>query len=138
MKKVQNYISDNRDLFILKENQTDKSISDVEDKLGFKFDSDYLEYLKRFGLICFESMEVFGIGVKENSHLNVLKNTLEIRKEEKNFPDNSVLLEYIGESNYVIYTMNKGVYQYSSNSLSLIKDNLEEYFLMRFDEVSSL
>ncbi|MFW2566115.1 SMI1/KNR4 family protein [Aliarcobacter butzleri] len=138
MKKVQNYISDNRDLFILKENQTDKSISDVEDKLGFKFDSDYLEYLKRFGLICFDSMEVFGIGVKENSHLNVLKNTLEIRKEEKNFPDNSVLLEYIGESNYVIYTMNKGVYQYSSNSLSLIKEKLEEYLLMRFDEVTSL
>lgn len=138
MKKVENYISNNRDLFILKENQTNESISDLEDTLGFKFDSNYLEYLKKFGLICFESMEVFGIGVKENSHLNVLKNTLEIRKEEKNFPDNSVLLEYIGESNYVIYTMNKGVYQYSSNSLSLIKDNLEEYFLMRFDEVSSL
>lgn len=138
MEKVQKYISDNRDLFILKENQTDESISDVEDKLGFKFDSNYLEYLKKFGLICFKSMEVFGIGVKESSYLSVLKNTLEVRKEEKNFPDNSVLLEYIGESNYVIYTMNKGVYQYSSNSLSPIKDKLEEYLLMRFDEVSSL
>lgn len=138
MQKVEDYIKKNRDLFILKENQSDDSISNVEDKLGFKFDTDYIEYLKKFGLISFESMEVFGIGVKENSYLNVLRNTLDVKNEEKNFPDNSVVLEYIGEKNYVIYTMNKGVYQYSSNSLSLIKDNLEEYLLMRFDEVTSL
>lgn len=138
MKKVEDYIKKNRDLFILKENQSDDVISNLEDKLGFKFDADYIEYLKKFGLISFESMEVFGIGVKENSHLNVLRNTLDVKNEEKNFPDNSVVLEYIGEANYVIYTMNKGVYQYSNNSLSLIKDNLEEYLLMRFDEVTSL
>lgn len=138
MKKVEDYIKKNRDSFILKENQSDDLISNVEDKLGFKFDTDYKEYLKKFGFISFESMEVFGIGVKENSHLNVLKNTLDVKNEEKNFPSNSVVLEYIGEANYVIYTMNKGVYQYSSNSLSPINDTLEEYLLMRFDEVTSL
>lgn len=138
MKKIEEYIKKNRDLFILKENQSDDLISNAEDKLGFKFDTDYKEYLKKFGLISFQSMEVFGIGVKENSHLNVLRNTLDVKNEARNFPDNSVVLEYIGEVNYLIYTMNKGVYQYSTNSLSLIKDNLEEYLLMRFDEVSSI
>ena len=138
MKKVEDYIKKNRDLFILKENQSDNSISNAEDKLKFKFDTDYKEYLKKFGLISFKSMEVFGIGVKDNSHLSVVKNTLDAKNEENNFPDNSVVLEYIGESNYVIYTMNKGVYQYSSNSLSFITDNLEKYLLMRFDEVASL
>lgn len=138
MKKVEDYIKKNSGLFILKENQSDDSISNVEDKFKFKFDTDYKEYLKKFGLISFESMEVFGIGVKENSYLNVLKNTLDAKNEANSFPDNSVVLEYIGEANYVIYTMNKGVYQYSSDSLSLIKDNLEKYLLMRFDEVRPL
>ena len=31
--------------------------------------------------------------------------------------------------------MNKGVFQYSETSLSLINNSLEEYLLMRFDEV---
>lgn len=138
MKKVEEYVKSHRDSFILKENQSDDSISNIEDKLGFCFDHDYKEYLKKFGLISFESMDVFGIGVKENSHLNVLKNTLDVKNEENNFPDNSVVLEYIGEANYIIYTMHKGVYQYSSNSLSLIKGTLEEYLLMRFEEVKKL
>jgi len=138
MKKVEEYIRNKRDLFITKENQPDDLILALEDRLGFEFDTDFKEYLKKFGLISFESMEVFGIGAKENSHLSVLKNTLELKNEAKNFPDDSVVLEYIGEANYVIYTMNKGVYQYSPNSLSLIKDSLEEYLLMRFDEVTSL
>lgn len=136
MKKVQEYIKKNRDLFILKENQSDESISNAQNSLGFKFDDEYFDYLKKFGFISFKSMETMGLGVKESSYLNVVKSTLELKKEDKSFPNDSVVLEYIGEANYVIYTMNKGVFQYSSNSLSLIENKLEDYLLMRFDEVN--
>lgn len=133
MNKVQDYISKHKNDFILKENQSKETILNAESKLGFKFDKDYSEYLKKFGLISFKSIEIFGLGVKENSHLNVVKNTLELKEEEK-FPNDSVVLEYIGEANYIIYTMNKGVFQYSYNSLSLITDSFEEYLLLRFSE----
>ena len=133
MNKVQDYISKHKNDFILKENQSKETILNAESKLGFKFDKDYSEYLKKFGLVSFKSIEIFGLGVKENSHLNVVKNTLELKEEEK-FPNDSVVLEYIGEANYIIYIMNKGVFQYSYNSLSLITDSFEEYLLLRFSE----
>ena len=64
MEKVKNYIYKNKDLFILKENQSNKLISDAENKLGFKFDNNYFNYLKEFGFISFESLETMGLGPK--------------------------------------------------------------------------
>ncbi len=135
MKKIQEYIKNNRDLFILKENLTDEIIVNAEYELGFKFDHKYLKYLKLFGLIVFESIEIFGLGVDDNSHLSVIKNTTNLKNKEIKFPNNTVVLEYIEEANYIVYTMNDGVYQYSSNSLSLISTNLEEYLLTHFKEI---
>ncbi|WP_066348604.1 SMI1/KNR4 family protein [Aliarcobacter cryaerophilus] len=134
MKKVQEYILKNKSDFILKENQSKEIIANAENRLGFKFDDDYFEYLNKFGIISYKSVEIFGLGVNENSHLNVIKNTIEIKDEDNNFPNDSVILEYVGELNYIIYTMNRGVFQYTKNSLSVVSNTLEEYLLMRFKE----
>ncbi len=136
MKKVKEYIKQHKDLFILKENQSEEMINEVEKKLEIEFDDSYRQYLKEFGIVLFESMETFGLGVREDSHLHVIKNTIELKENDKNFPENSVALEYIGQLNYVIYIMKKGVFQYTKKSLTLICDNLEEYLLMRFDEAT--
>lgn len=134
MKKVQEYILKNKSDFILKENQSKEIIANAENRLGFKFDNAYFEYLNKFGIISYKSVEIFGLGVNENSHLNVIKNTIELKDEDNNFPNNSVVLEYVGELNYIIYTMNKGVFQYTKKSLSAVSNTLEEYLLMRFKE----
>ncbi len=136
MNKVKELINKNSENFIIKSNQSESVISEAEQKLGFKFDSIYEEYLKELGSISFESMECLGLGRSDSSYLNVVNITKEIINAEKSFPNNAVVLEDIGEGNCVIYIMNKGVFQYSVSSLDLITKTIEEYLLMRFKEMS--
>jgi len=136
MKKVDEYIKANINNFLIKTGVLGSDISNAEKALCFEFDKDYLYFLTNYGLISYESMEIKGLGVGNSSFFNAVSLTLDIKKQWDSFPINTVVLEEIGENNYVVYTMDKGVYQFSPQSLELIKATLEEYLLMRFFEVS--
>lgn len=136
MEKVKVYINDNYHDFLMKIDVSKDEIIIAQDKLGFKFDSDYCSYLAQYGLLSYKSIEIMGLGVSPTSYRNVVTATLEAVDQWDNFPSNAVIFEDIGEENYAIYIMNKGVFQFSPQSLELISDSLEEYLLLRFSEVS--
>ena len=135
MKKIEKFINEHKKLFLIGKPPSDEIILKAEKKLGFKFDNDYYTFVKNFGFIAYGPIEIMGLGAKANSHLDAVNSTLELKNTINNFPENSIVLEYIGEGNYAIYTMNSGVYQYSRNNLVLLDSTLENYLLMRFEEV---
>ncbi|PKG85451.1 hypothetical protein CXF85_07695 [Colwellia sp. 75C3] len=135
MNKVKEYIEAKKHDFLMKTGVSKSEVNAAQDKLGFIFDADYTYYLANYGLLSYESMETFGLGVPMTSYRNIVTATLNVMKEYKSFPTNAVVIEDIGEDNYVIIVMDKGVFQFSPNSLDLISDNLEDYLLLRFSEV---
>jgi len=138
MKEVDKFIEANKTKFNLKPGTSSSEISNAEQELGFRFDSDYQAYIKKYGVLSYESMELKGLGVSKVSYLNVVSATLDLKNENDKFPINTVVLEDIGENNFVVYSMNEGVFQYSIEGLELIKPLLEEFLLMRFSEESRL
>lgn len=136
IKSIENYIVLHKDEFSLKGPIVLDEVAVAEDLLGFKFDEDYSEYLLKFGKISFMSLELYGLGVPRVSGLNVISATALLRKEFGNFPNRSVVLEDIGEENWVIYKMNEGVFQFNRSSITLLYESLEEYVCARFDEVT--
>jgi len=134
MQTLKDLINENKTSFFIKSNIDKTEIENAEKELQIKFDDSYIDYLLSFGAITYESMETYGVGMKVNSYLHVVKATKELISQNSTFPANSVVLEYIGENNFVIYSMNKGVFHWSSNKLELIKLSLEEYLLMRINE----
>jgi len=136
MKKVKEYIVTNKHDFLMKNGASTDEINTAQEKLGCKFNTDYIYYLANYGLLSYESMETFGLGVPMTSYRNVVTATLNLMNECKSFPINAVVIEDIGEDNYVIDVMEKGIFQFSPNSLEQISTSLEEYLLLRFSEVS--
>lgn len=137
MEKVKRYIQKNKEDFFIKGNVSEAEINRAEQMLSFAFDKPFRTYLKEYGIISYESMETAGLGVSEGSYLNTVTVTMEIKEKYVSFPDNSVVVENIGEDNYVIYTMAKGAFQWSPNSKTEIDDTLEGFLLKRFKEVTS-
>ncbi|MFT5717145.1 MAG: hypothetical protein ACI9T7_001331 [Oleiphilaceae bacterium] len=137
MNKVKEYIAAKEHDFLFKADVSQDEIIAAQDTLGFKFDSDYDNYLAQYGLLSYESMETMGLGVDQTSYRNVVTATLEAVKQWEQFPSNAVILEDIGEGNYVIYIMHKGAYQFSPSAIEVISSSLEEYLLLRFSEVSN-
>ena len=135
MQNVEKYIQANKGDFIVKGDVSEKEIKAAEQKLAFAFDNSFKTYLKQYGIISYNSLETIGLGVSASSYLNVVTATLEIKKKYTSFPKNSVIFEDIGEDNYVIYTMKKGVFQWSPNNKIKIDDTLEKFLLKRFNEV---
>ncbi|MCD6185417.1 MAG: SMI1/KNR4 family protein [Deltaproteobacteria bacterium] len=135
MENVKKYIQENKKDFFIKGNVSEEEVEKAEERLSFAFDKHFRTYLKEYGIISYESMETAGLGVSEGSYLNTVTLTLEIKGKYTSFPSNSVILENIGEDNYVIYTMLKGVFQWSPNRNTKIDDTLEGFLLKRFKEV---
>ncbi|MFQ1048123.1 SMI1/KNR4 family protein [Avibacterium paragallinarum] len=78
-------------------------IVQVENTLGFSFSSEYKDYLLHFGVISYDAVEVYGLGVPESSYLNIL-NFIASRKEEGiSLPLNSIPLSEIGDGQYYLY-----------------------------------
>jgi len=135
MNKVKQYIESQEGDFFTKSNAVlDTEISEAEHTLGFTFDLAYGDYVSSFGIIAYESVELLGLGVPKDSYLNVCQATIDVRNSLENYPDNSVVLETIGEKNWVIYTMHSGVFQLSPSGLSLIDSDLENFLLTRLVE----
>jgi hypothetical protein len=134
MEKVKKYINDNKSAFLIRQNVNEKDKDNAEKILSLKFDSSYSDYLLSFGCINYASMETIGLGIDESSYFNVIKATTEVRNYNETFPKDAVVFEDIGENNYVIYIMDKGVFHWATKKNKIIKKSLAEYLLMRFNE----
>lgn len=134
MLKVKSFIDNHADVLTKADKIGLEDVALAEKALGFGFDAEYKSYLSNFGKISYNSMELYGLGVPETSYLNVVAATKELQNELGKMPDNSVVLEDIGESNYVVYQMNGGVLQVNSSDSQMISSSLEEYIMTRLLE----
>ena len=75
--------------------------------LHVTFSADYREYLSRFGVISFGATEIYGLGIPQDSHLNILSVTAMLRKGEA-WPAQAVPLCDLGDGYYYLYDNLKG------------------------------
>lgn len=134
MNKLVDFIEKNDQVLIKKNAVSDADLSAAEKALGFNFDSVYKEYLLNFGKVSYESMELYGLGVSDKSHLNVVNANKNMTSQYGNWPSNAVVLEDIAEDNYIVYVMNEGVFQFAPIECKKISNSLEEYIMMRIAE----
>ena len=79
-----------------------ETIEQAEKELGITFSDEYSDYLASFGVISFESTEIYGLGIKNTSYLSLYKTLPEFRKEA-NFPPFAVPLSDIGDGHFYLY-----------------------------------
>ncbi|EEF27714.1 conserved hypothetical protein [Ricinus communis] len=78
------------------------SIRTLEQKLSFPLSSEYQSYLAQFGVIAFGAYETYGLGVPDNSFLNVANAYADLSRDP-GYPANSVPLMDIGDGHYYLY-----------------------------------
>lgn len=82
------------------------NIAQAEQKLNIKFSEEYKDYLKTFGVIFYESTELYGLGIDEKFDLNILSSIPELR-EQQDYPASAVPLVDIGDGHYYLYDNDK-------------------------------
>ncbi len=81
---------------------TNEQITAAQTALGMKFSDEYRTYLSEFGTIVHESTELYGLGMSDSSHLNIVK-AVKTFKEVCDFPKNLIPLAEISDGNYYVY-----------------------------------
>jgi len=136
MKKINKAINDSdKKLYSIGEvNET--VIKEAERELGFNFPSEIKNFIKNYGSISIGDIEIFGLGVKENSHLNIVNRTKEILSQN-DLKEGNLVIEDLGDGHYAIYNEN-GVYEYAENTIiDKIESSLEEYLYNRINELNN-
>ena len=77
-------------------------IEQAERELGITFSQEYRGYLLSAGVLSYESQETYGLGVAEDSHLNIITALKDFRSI-KGFPVSYIPLVDIGDGHYYIY-----------------------------------
>ncbi|WP_249292243.1 SMI1/KNR4 family protein [Metabacillus flavus] len=101
---AKNIISANKDLADFIGGRPVQLIKDAEDRLGFKFNGLYLDYLKTFGAGNFGAQEIYGIinNDFENSSVpDAIWYTLSERREI-NLPNNLLIIYDTGGMNFSV------------------------------------
>lgn len=110
----------------------DENIIQAEVELSIVFSDEYKRYLKQIGLFTYESIETYGLGLPNDSYLNIIKSTQEFR-QESGFQDSFVPLCEIGDGHYYIYDNNESnikVWVSPNGGVSKnINGNLEDFLL---------
>lgn len=106
---------------------SDSEIKKVEEQLQLKFSDEYVEYLKEFGDLSYESHELTGI--TENNNLNVVFVTEYWRKKNSNISKEFYVIEDLKIDNVVFWQDRKGdIYQTIGNEVpKKMYESLLEY-----------
>ena len=125
-KKIVDVISKLPDLLPLKP-ATDSQISDAESKLKVSFADDYKAYLKEFGAIMADGIELSGIAKSE--HRSVVSLTEQERALNPNVSHTMYVIENTCVDGIIIWQDTKGkIYQTKPESKpKKIADSLVEY-----------
>lgn len=106
---------------------TDNQIEQAEKELGLKFASEYIQYLKRFGVFTANGIEITGITNIER--LNVVSATRRERELNRNMPEDMYVIENLAIDGLVVLQDVSGVIYYISPCYEPKKtfESLEEY-----------
>lgn len=112
-------------------------VTEAEKALNITFSAEYKEWLLHFGVLSYLSHEIFGLGVKETSWLNILRSTPELRQENANFPASAVPLMDAGDGQFYLYNNAlEAIIIWSSlaGKVGEINGSLEAFILQQLSE----
>lgn len=112
------------------------TINAAEKALNITFTPDYKTWLESVGILSYEATEVFGLGVKENAWLNILRSTVELRQQHHNFPASAVPLMDAEDGHYYLYDNGNGkivCWSPLSGVLEILSDSLESFVLKQIE-----
>lgn len=125
MKNLTNELKKISDLVSTK-GASNEQIVKAQNKLSLEFSSDFIDYLKEFGLVTFYNVEWQGLNGPE--YLNVVESTLQAREIYPDFPVNMFILEDLGFDGLLILLDTKGsVYEWQYGDCKKIYDSMVEY-----------
>ena len=114
MSKLLDYISNTPDCITGKSVEK-TTIESAEKQLQLKFSKEYCEMIEKYGFLMIDSHEIMGFS--KTSRLNVVENTLSIRKRDANFPASLYVVEDLGIDKILILQSSNGeVYEYVPGS----------------------
>lgn len=108
---------------------TEEQIAHAESELGLTFTQEYRSYLRQFGVISFGPNEIYGLGVKETSFLNIISALTDFRSIE-NFPLSLIPISDIGDGHYYMYdnsTQDIVVVSLPGVGIKQVSSNLESF-----------
>ena len=104
----------------------DEQILKAQNELTIKFSTDYIDYLREFGVVNFFGTE--WQGVNGPGYLNVVKSTLEARETYPDFPVNMFILEDLGfDGILILLDTNGSVFEWQYGSCKKLYSNMSEY-----------
>lgn len=105
-------------------------IDKAQQDLNLKFDSAYLSYLKVCGQLEFEYLEFYGLGVKPNSYLNVVKNYQEL-SQNTTYVQTALPILDLGDGHYALYDLaTSQVVEWTKDGVVRnLNNGLEQYLL---------
>lgn len=112
---------------------SETEIERAEKLLGVEMCNEYKKFLKNFGVISGESVEIFGLGVREDSYLNVIRRTLDLRGED-GFPSDCVVIQDLDDGHFVLCSPSCCLYEWRSPNfdkkiIPILNESFEDYLL---------
>lgn len=110
----------------------EEQIDNAEKALNLKFASEYREYLRTYGAIIADGIELTGIAKSKTR--DVVAVTLEERKINSGIPNNFYVVENIGIEGIVIWQNEIGdIYETSpNNKMKKIYNSLADYIMSKW------
>ena len=101
----------------------------AEKLLNLKFDKEYRQYLKEFGIVAYDGHELTGL--TKSKRTNVVSVTKEELEAVKDAPKDMYVIERTNFEGIIIWQSEQGAIYYSSPNKELTKiyDSLREYLL---------
>lgn len=108
------------------------AINALVTKIGFTLSDEYKDFLNTFGVIVYNSNEVYGLGVPGDYYLNVFNKYLDLSRDAS-YPQDSVPLIDVGDGQYYLYNNNTQKVQLwatpHGGTVRILDDSLESFLI---------
>ena len=134
MSKLQKMIRNNENKFEIIGKIPNTAILQAEHTLGINFGTSLKNLMLNYGCISYEYFEIFGLGVNKTSHLNIVSQTLDLRKNS--LPNKYIVFLNLGDGHYAVTDNNNKVYEFSINqekALMLLNNSFDDYLVNLFN-----
>lgn len=126
----------------IKDNETqfigpvmDETIKNAEQLIGIEFPEAYKNYLRKYGCLSYKYLEFYGLGVPENSHLNLCSVTKELRSLK--LPHGYFAFENLDDGHYAICNKEGDIFEWSpetmDNKMKQISDSFDTYLFQKLE-----
>lgn len=135
MSSLEIFLSEHPNNFISKGKQPKSALKKISEELNFQTGPQLKNYLLNYGFLSFESVEIFGIGVKESGRLDIINETKNLKKNFQ-LPNGYIIIEKIGDGLTIVCDESDNVYEFIYNGEpNKLNIKFDEYLISRFTEL---